>query len=152
MEDGEDFNNSAAGRNLNDENTPLGTIRIPPLVICSTGSYIKIANASRVDAYLVAMHPENGTVRAENLQREFILVGGLAVHHFELDFNKRKVHYSGLGIEAEYITTGRPDNVFARVGHNRFRVVYNDNVEPTYNENWDKHYVFKMGPVVYERD
>ena len=152
MEDGEDFNSSAAGRNLNDENTPLGTIRIPPLVICSTGSYIKIANASRVDAYLVALHPQKGTVRAENLQREFILVGGLAVHHFELDFNKRKVHYSGLGIEAEYITTGRPDNVFARVGHNRFRVVYNDNVEPTYNENWDKHYVFKMGPVVYERD
>lgn len=147
MKEADQFNEQ---RNVKtDSANPFGLIDIPPLTIISAKGGIKLANGiSQIQAYLIALDSEKGTLSWLNgpPDTDVSIIGGLAINHFNLnEINLIENDWLNGTFGSDRITTPKK-NLFHRnfspSADGRLRVVYNNSFLPSLKENVSLHYNF----------
>lgn len=135
---------------------PFGLIDIAPLTLISANGGIKIGNnVKQIQAYLIAMHKENGTISWLNgpPDTDVAIIGGAALHHFNLDeIEVIEQDWKNDTFQVDKITTPKK-NLFHRnlsmKAEGRLRIIYNNSFIPSVKENSSLHYRFVTSKGVH---
>lgn len=148
---------------LNDERNqkaksanPFGVIDIPPLTLLSANGGIKIANnVKNIQAYLIAMDMERGTISwlTEPSDTDVSIIGGVALHHFNLnEIEVIEQDWKNDTFQVDKVSTPKK-NFFHRNSNmraeGRLRIIYNNSFLPSVKENSSLHYKFVTSKGVH---